>query len=609
MLISTELAGVTAVRDTSAQLEEMEAVVQNMMCSELAALAMGRDGLVADSSQACGELSVVKVSSSEEGGGGEEEMDPASLSDVEDRLLAISLALVRVGKLNDALEEYKEAAVKEVLAGIKGVLRREMPAGDEEEVRGGGGGAGSKAPLAERLRALHPDTFLTLMKRMYKVLHLILSRCANVHGLLAAVIRAQEEDGRLSKVTQGPTSPEACGKLLLASQAVLDHICDTGHQRCWRLIAVREQQTIHGTLAQFSSLFDSTVEFVASTEKVCGTSHRKHVLRAGLHAQAKSFLEVLHEGNTGKLNALLDQERWVQVDVPVEIQAMVYACTRPGGGSWKEGMKLGVQVKGEAGPAKHISLDCDKFFAVGVVTALIKMIADYISCIAQLPALGLDIVQRLLDLLKLYNVRSCQLVLGARAMHLAGLKTITAKHLALSAQSVSFLAALLPHLKDSLVAILPERQHVLLGELDKVGKDLTAHEEEIYVKLVSIMRERLDFHCRNLMEEAWNDSAKEGASSYMRGLVKEMQALIRVLVGTLDKKVVQRIMKQLLVMTSKRLVEHFAKLPLSTSVSQHRLAGDVSFLKSNLKAVDGVVVSDADLDALTAFCDALPAFA
>ena len=40
----------------------MEAVVLEMMSTELVAVAMGRDGLVADTSQACGELRYVKMS-------------------------------------------------------------------------------------------------------------------------------------------------------------------------------------------------------------------------------------------------------------------------------------------------------------------------------------------------------------------------------------------------------------------------------------------------------------------------------------------------------------------------------------------------------------------
>ena len=56
-----------------------------------------------------------------------------------------------------------------------------------------------------------------------------------------------------------------------------------------------------------------------------------------------------------------------------------------------------------------------------------------------------------------------------------GLKTITAKHLALSAQCVVFLQAFVPYIEASLRRALPERQHILLAEFDKVVADLGAH--------------------------------------------------------------------------------------------------------------------------------------
>ncbi len=42
----------------------------------------------------------------------------------------------------------------------------------------------------------------------------------------------------------------------------------------------------------------------------------------------------------------------------------------------------------------------------------------------QLPTVASELVQRLADLLRAYNSRSCQLVLGAGALHCAGLKSV-----------------------------------------------------------------------------------------------------------------------------------------------------------------------------------------
>ena len=63
--------------------------------------------------------------------------------------------------------------------------------------------------------------------------------------------------------------------------------------------------------------------------------------------------------------------------------------------------------------------------------------------------------------------QTCQLVLGAGAMHTAGLKSISAKHLAVSCEAVHMLAVLLPTLREGLVATVPhQRRALLMPEFD-----------------------------------------------------------------------------------------------------------------------------------------------
>ena len=63
----------------------------------------------------------------------------------------------------------------------------------------------------------------------------------------------------------------------------------------------------------------------------------------------------------------------------------------------------------------------------------------------------------------------CQLVLGAGAMQVSGLRSITAKHLALSSQCLSAYMALHPLLKPLLTATLPTpRLGLLLPEFDRL---------------------------------------------------------------------------------------------------------------------------------------------
>lgn len=63
----------------------------------------------------------------------------------------------------------------------------------------------------------------------------------------------------------------------------------------------------------------------------------------------------------------------------------------------------------------------------------------------------------------------CQLVLGAGAMQVSGLRSITAKHLALSSQCVSACMTLHPLLRPLLTATLPTpRLGLILPEFDRL---------------------------------------------------------------------------------------------------------------------------------------------
>ncbi|KAL4587093.1 hypothetical protein LXL04_011743 [Taraxacum kok-saghyz] len=138
---------------------------------------------------------------------------------------------------------------------------------------------------------------------------------------------------------------------------------------------------------------------------------------------------------------------------------------------------------------------------------LVKMLSEYIDMNAVLPALSSEVIHRVLEMLKFFNTRACQLVLGAGAMQVSGLKSITSKHLALASQVVSFVHAIIPEIRRILFLKVPETQKVLLlSEIKRVSQDYKVHRDEIHTKLVQIMRERLLVHLRGLPQiiETWN---------------------------------------------------------------------------------------------------------
>jgi len=111
-----------------------------------------------------------------------------------------------------------------------------------------------------------------------------------------------------------------------------------------------------------------------------------------------------------------------------------------------------------------------------------------VAASAHFQTLATNAVTKVSELLRLFNTRSTQLVLGAGAIHSsARLKSINAKHLSMVTQCLGMVTALLPHIRASLMAQLPPKQHMLLNEIDKIKKEITDHNEKVLNKFVTII--------------------------------------------------------------------------------------------------------------------------
>jgi len=103
-------------------------------------------------------------------------------------------------------------------------------------------------------------------------------------------------------------------------------------------------------------------------------------------------------------------------------------------------------------------------------------------------SLATNAVTKVVELMRLYNARTTNLVLGAGAIHSAAkLKSINAKHLSYVTQCLGMMMSLLPHIRAALMAQLPDKQHTLLAGLDNIKKEYTDHNEKVLNKFVSII--------------------------------------------------------------------------------------------------------------------------
>ncbi|XP_025885106.1 vacuolar protein sorting-associated protein 54, chloroplastic-like isoform X2 [Solanum lycopersicum] len=294
--------------------------------------------------------------------------------------------------------------------------------------------------------------------------------------------------------------------------------CDAAHGRWAKILGVRSPIHPRLRLQEFLNIYNITQEFVTATEKIGG--RLGYSIRGTLQSQAKAFIDFQHESRMAKMRAILDQENWAEIDVPDEFQTIVTSlfCSE------SETRELADEVSADIAPSspkmvlgsdgsptaearlQKISQNAEHtdstprsestaqsnetnsrergkssarllffrgvgYHMVNCGLILVKMLSECIEMNNSLPGLSSEVVHRVVEILKLFNTRTCQLVLGAGAMQVSGLKSITSKHLALSSQVISFTYTIIPELKRILFLKVPEtRKGLLILEVDRVAQ-------------------------------------------------------------------------------------------------------------------------------------------
>ncbi|KAG4123880.1 hypothetical protein ERO13_D10G004400v2 [Gossypium hirsutum] len=629
---------------------------------------------------------------------GQVNLDEEETTNFRDRLLPLIIGLLRTAKLPFVLRTYRDTLTADMKTAIKTAVAELLPVlvgqplesdmGAERTVDADGGGLS----LASKLRSLSSGSFVQLLAAIFKIVQAHLVRAAEVKRAIewvmcnldghyaadsvAAAIAlgamvaesSQESNGQggalplsaslrsTSKVLSSPgkgsdaISPSNLSKnfradVLRENAEAVFAACDAAHGRWAKLLGVRALLHPKLRLQDFLSIYNITQEFITSTEKIGG--RLGYSIRGTLQSQAKSFVDFQHESRMTKIRAVLDQETWVEVDVPDEFQAIVSSLfdseaivsgSKDNAESNRtesysnEGSQVGSVAQNEPtdsssttavnaaqGKAEVIerkksdavtssqsnnsntkergknatqTLECGgvSYHMVNCGLILLKMLSEYIDMNHLLPALSLEVVHRVVEILKFFNTRTCQLVLGAGAMQVSGLKSITSKHLALASQVISFIYAIIPELRQILFLKVPEpRKSLLLSEFDRVAQDYKVHRDEIHTKLVQIMRERLLVHLRGLPQivESWNrpEEADPQPSQFARSLTKEVGFLQRVLSRTLHEVDVQAIFRQVVVIFHSQISDAFSRLEISTPQAKDRLYRDVTHILGCIRSL------------------------
>lgn len=292
---------------------------------------------------------------------------------------------------------------------------------------------------------------------------------------------------------------------------LLQSVCNYCHDRCSKLVSAQSlERSTTATAEQIQRLSQIVNDFTGLCEGVCG-GPITGVLKVAVTTQGVKFAQKFHGERKSKLALLLDTERWKQADVPSEFQRIIDCIAQGSFTGWgsggkdkdKEGLvipRIG-ELNGEpkkvpfanSTPASTVLIvDGEPFALVGAALILVQIVSEYCRCAAQLPLIAVQLSRNVVDLLRTFNSRCCQLVLGAGALHTAGLKTITSGNLALVSRALQLVMWLLPHVKKHFQGISTTTGEgssnvgALMG-YETVERDFDSHIREIEGKVLSIV--------------------------------------------------------------------------------------------------------------------------
>lgn len=268
---------------------------------------------------------------------------------------------------------------------------------------------------------------------------------------------------------------------------------DLAAQSIAELLRLRKEAHSLIKLDQMKQLWDTCMDFTTTVEDF-GNKSKAVGLRSTLAGQAKAFLDRTHESNMSALVAALDSERWTQCEISISRQTeLTRLCTGRAIASTSKLRAKQDDSKNENGamPAEKkpmAEVEGVNYKVVWSCLLLVEMIMVNLSAAAYFQSLSANAVSKVTELLRLFNSRTTQLVLGAGAIQSAArLKSINAKHLSMVTQCLGMMLALLPHIRAVLMAQLPAKQHPLLSDLDKIKKDYVEHNEKVLNKFVTII--------------------------------------------------------------------------------------------------------------------------
>ncbi|CAG9785569.1 unnamed protein product [Diatraea saccharalis] len=542
-VLSTKLVGIQAFRHLSPQLTEMKRLIHKMLSDEFQRF------IIADLNR-----------------------HPKDDSEIpeRDKIVSIVSGLLRMKEF-DFIDAFKLEAITSIQATIKQCVIEIISQRDgNTEIVLRGSNADNMWLMCNEgiifLEKVSPN-LINLFKRILTLNNLILeiSQMDDVSGTESEESWSQEELVSIE---------EKLRKLIVS-------LSDYCNERCANLIVTKtEKDNVFSDLSQLSKLSNLIDYFSNECEKITG--HYSNAMKLALRSFAMKYIQILHTERRSQLVVSLNSERWKTADVPYQLQSIVNKICENG--------EIPPTIIYETGKpdGTYLVINNENFAVVGTVQLLIKILLEYCDATKQSPVIVQYLIHCMLELIRLFNSRCCQLVLGAGAIQSAGLKTISTSNLALVSRSLQVILWILPLIK-TLLEKLHSKELSLVG-FSNMESDIVSHKNEIENKICTIVSNML---CSQL--SGW-DAKPPVPSQTFRNISKHLVKLHEALIDILPIEQIQIIYKRVHDNFKDKLREQLAKMNIVANGSpQHGVVtSELTFYLQTLKTLRVINENDTE---------------
>jgi len=428
-IVTQDLRGVFSFRYLASQLEEIQSVIGEMLLGDFKTYI---------SSEIYKDIAHAKATTLPE-------IPTNTLGDLEiEQLRSVIYGLLRQNSFTflEVLEEGSIAAIKSTFRDVA----KQVLAPEEQDATL----TNIVADLAKKAKSKEWLSFFDLL------LGSLISLLRRIHSIHNVIMEAIETANEASNTATDPISiPEQqLAAIKSTSKEVLINVCDQVVERSSKFLTQRARPGSNKLITTEELCSMAHLVELLNRQSLRMTDRVSSGLQLSLQGQNILYIQAFDDARRQELANILEKEKWKGSNLEFRV-ILDRVETLP---SIMDAFKEKQVENGENNNEEDISTLMEKFPGAIIICGepfivpdaahdFVLMLIDYCELCALLPSTSTELGLKVAELMKFFNSRICQLIIGAGAISVSGLKTITIRNLALAQRAVQLVMKMIPFVR------------------------------------------------------------------------------------------------------------------------------------------------------------------